>query len=160
MKSSVKTLFVVLAIVMSFVAVQAIWALDCSKSVTGEITNDPSVDRGIEVTDEDGAVTTVYGIPDYLQLKAGEVVTITYGVQPGGDFVACSLQVGTSLTILRPRAPEQPVVPSATAAAGTECTCDNCHCVCPEDCDDCTCECSCDCTCDGEGDGNQHKGTN
>jgi hypothetical protein len=62
MKISIRKLFVLLAIVMSFVFVQASWALDCSHIVSGEITNDPSLDRGIEITNENNVSTTIYGI--------------------------------------------------------------------------------------------------
>jgi len=152
MKISIRKMVVLLAIVMSLGFVQAGWALDCSNRVTGKITNDPSSDRGIEVTDVNSVSTTIYGIPDYFRLTTDQVVTITYSVRPGGDLVACSVQVeGDSIILLRQLIPVQLSGQSVTVAADTDCTCDKCYCNCPEDCEDCPCDCSCDCTCDGTG---------
>jgi hypothetical protein len=151
MKISIRKLFVLLAIVMSFVFVQASWALDCSHIVSGEITNDPSFNRGIEITNENNVSTTIYGIPDYLNLEQGDNITIHYSVQPGGDLVACSLVVDGDTIVLRPRIPVQLIGQSVTVAADTDCTCDNCYCNCPDDCQDCTCDCLCNCICDGTG---------
>ena len=107
MKSSIKTLFVILAIVMSFVAVQAVWANggpsgqipSCSETVEGVAT---MVD-GLDAIDVAG--TTIYGIPAWLDLE-GIYVVVTYFESPDGKYVACYLIVDYTTIYLRGRGPE------------------------------------------------------
>ena len=107
MKSSIKTLFVILAIVMSFVSVQAVWAKggpsgpipSCSETVEGVAT---MVD-GLDAIEVDG--TTIYGIPVWLDLEGMDVV-VTYFESPDGKYVACYLTVDYTTIYLRGRDPE------------------------------------------------------
>ena len=107
MKSSIKTLFVILAIVMSFVAVQAVWAKEgpsgpipsCSETVEGVAI---MVD-GLDAIDVGG--TTIYGIPAWLDLEDIYVV-VTYFESPDGKYVACYLIVDYTTIYLRGGGPE------------------------------------------------------
>lgn len=147
MKISIRKLFVLLAIVMSFVVVQASWALDCTSTVEGMVT---------EITDT-GAITvdgiTVYGVPvDWGIVEENDVVVINVYETNKDKLIACYLTVnGGGVIELRPRTPIQLIGQSVTVAADTDCTCDNCYCNCPDVCEDCICDCSCDCICDGTG---------
>jgi len=69
MKNPIKKLFVILAIVMSFVVVQSV----CAETVTGKITTISDEDCSIVVEN----VTEVYGLKfDYLTYKEGIVLTV------------------------------------------------------------------------------------
>lgn len=154
MQRSMWKMFLLLAIVMTFGFVQAGWALECSESVNGTITTVAGEDEKDYVvitttTDETTIETTIYGIPDKLDLQVGDAVTITYSVQPCGDLVACSVKVDEETTNLRPGKATQSVT---VVTDSDDCSCDNCHIDC--DCTDdgvCTCELKCDCACDGTG---------
>jgi hypothetical protein len=105
MKSSIKKMFVVLAVVMSFVAVQAVWAVgpDCTEVVTGTVS-DVLVDNHAVVVEGD---QTVYGIPlIWVNINEGDLVVINAFVSPDGNFVACYLTINGTLVELRPRAPK------------------------------------------------------
>lgn len=101
MKSSIKTLFVVLAIVMSFVAVQAVWAKGggsdaCTVVVAGDVTY-VDIDSGmIKVGD-----ITIYGIPLWLEIDKEDQVVVNCFESPKGNYVACYLMVNGELTDLR-----------------------------------------------------------
>ena len=107
MKSPINKLFVILAIVMSFVVVQAVWAErgpsgpipSCSETVEGVAT---MVD-GLDAIDVDG--TIIYGIPAWLDLEGMDVV-VTYFESPDGKYVACYLIVDYTTIYLRGRGPE------------------------------------------------------
>jgi hypothetical protein len=106
MKSSIKTLFVILAIVMSFVAVQAVWAKggpSCTEVVEGKVTALDDIYHAIVVEGE----TTIYGIPlPWLDIKVGDEVVVNCFVSLEGNYVACYLTVNGKLIELRPRAPK------------------------------------------------------
>jgi hypothetical protein len=107
MKSSIKTLFVILAILISFVAMQAVWAgggpngpiPSCSGTVEGSAT---MID-GLDAIDVAGI--TIYGIPAWLDLEDIYVV-VTYFESPDGKYVACYLIVDYTTIYLRGRGPE------------------------------------------------------
>jgi len=147
MKISIRKIFLLLAIVMSFVLVQASWAIDCSTVVEGMVN----------VITETGAITvgdtTVYGVPvDWGIVEVGDSVVINAHLTKDDKLVACYLTVdGSGVIELRPRTPIQLIGQSVTVAADSDCTCDNCYCNCPDVCEDCICDCSCDCICDGTG---------
>jgi len=87
MKRSIRTMFVLLAVVMSFVAVQAVWAKTCNVEVFGTVDEIYYEENAISV---DG--TTVYGIPlAYLANKLGiELQATTISPDVGevvGDYV-------------------------------------------------------------------------
>jgi len=115
MKSSIKTLFVILAIVMSFVAVQAVWAgtgpgngsespgsegPSCTAVVSGEVTALDKYSGTIVVDDE----TTINGIPlPWLDINVGDSVVVNCLVSPDGIYVACYLTInGGDVIELRP----------------------------------------------------------
>ncbi len=160
MKISIKNLFVLLAIVMSLVAVPAVWADTATLTVTGTIERIGTA--SIDVVTSDGALYTFYDIPVDVQgiLTPGKEVTVSAYVvtflNETVKYIAYSITVsydGSSTTYeWHPKVPKVGTSAlSATATAATDCTYDNCHCNCPGDCIDCTCDCSCDCTCDGTG---------
>ena len=151
MKISIRKIFVLLAIVMSFVVVQASWAIDCSTLVEGMVN---------EIT-ETGAITvdgiTIYGIPvDWEIVEIDNSVVINAYLTKDDKLIACYLTVnGGEVIELRPRTP-QLIGQSFTVAADTDYKC-NCE---------CTTEGICDCICDFEncedcvpiGDENKWKG--
>ena len=106
MKSSIKTMFVVLTTVMSFVTAQADWAeasLVCNEYVQGT------------ALEQDGYVTVgdiiFYGIPrDVALMIEGEEVGISYGIQLCGECVAFSITMidDGSVIVLRADQPDQP----------------------------------------------------
>jgi len=138
MKRSMRTMFVLLAIVMSLVAVQAAWAKTCNLEVEGTVTAIDYDNNSITIDYN----TIIYGVRlEYLAnklnivLQVGDNVVITALQCPStGKLSACTVSV---------------VAPLTTTAS--ECICDKCYCNCPEDCPDCPCDCSCVCTCDGTG---------
>ena len=89
MKSSTKGLFGILVIVMSFVAVQAVWAggSNCTEVVAGEVTD--VLEHSVVV---DG-YQIVYGIPTWVDINEGDYVVINAFVSPDGKFVACYLTI-------------------------------------------------------------------
>jgi len=105
MKRSMRTIFVLLAIVLSFVAIQAAWAKTCNVTVSGEITAIYSGENAITVND-----VTVYGIPlDYLAnklnivLQVDDYVVITAHQCPStGTLSACTLSVNGGAVIILP----------------------------------------------------------
>ena len=106
MKSSKKTLFVLLAIVMCFVTIQAVWAgrgLQCDEVVSGVVTDILHVENAI-VVDGD---KTVYGIPVEewdLDIDITDSIVINANMCLDGKLVACYLAVGEEPVIdLRPR---------------------------------------------------------
>ena len=95
MKSSIKTLFVVLAIVMSFVSVQAVWAKGgegppCTSTtfVAGEVTELGAYDCAIVV----GGVT-IYGISPWVGIVVGDSVEVDCFVTQDDKYVACYLTI-------------------------------------------------------------------
>jgi hypothetical protein len=105
MKSSMKGLFVILAIVMSLVAVQTLWAkggLDCTTVVKGNVSEIWDDFNAIIVEDD----KTVYGIPlPWLDIKVGDDVLINAHECPDtGKLMACYLTINEGEVIdLRPR---------------------------------------------------------
>lgn len=95
MKSTIWKLFVTLAIVMSFIAVQAVWAGTgpsgyvplCSERVAGEVT----MVAGDEIVVED--TYTIHGIPDWLVIEEGYYVEVICFVSPDGYYVACDVMI-------------------------------------------------------------------
>ena len=99
MKRSIRTMFVLLAVVLSLVAVQAVWAKSCNNTVEGTVTA-IDYDKNAITVDE----TTVKGIPlDYLakkldiniELLLDDYVVITAHQCPTNEYKlsACTLQV-------------------------------------------------------------------
>ena len=90
MKSSTKGLFGILVIVISFVAVQAVWAggSNCTEVVTGEVTD--VLEHAVVV---DGN-QIVYGISTvWVDINVGDDVVINAFVTPDSKFVACYLTI-------------------------------------------------------------------
>jgi hypothetical protein len=109
MKNYIKTMFVILATVMSFVAAQADWA-------EASIVCDEYV-QGTALLDQDGYVTVdgniFYGIPrEIADSIDGKEVEISYGIQLCGEYVACSITIPTedavTVIVLRADKPDQP----------------------------------------------------
>jgi len=100
MKNPIKKLFILLAMVMSFVVVQAAWAIDCVDVVAGTVT--AITDTG-EITVGDD--TTVYGVPaDWDIVAVGDEVVINVHVTNNNKFIACYLTVDEGEAIeLRPQ---------------------------------------------------------
>ena len=158
MKSSIKGLFVILAIVMSFVLVQGVWAEEIKVEGTIERIGLKSIDVGDY---------TFYHIPFTsledadIFLAVGDFVTIdAYKVTfPNGEtkYIAYSIKViveDKEITYeWHPNAPKAGTTDLDSARAVSEdCVCNgDCYCNCPEDCPDCPCDCLCDCICDGDG---------
>jgi hypothetical protein len=98
MKISMKKMFVLLAIILSLVAVQAVWAGTCNVTVSGDITAIDYATKTITIG-EDG--TTVSGIPfAYLAnkldivLQVDDYVVLTASQCPSsGKLSACTLSV-------------------------------------------------------------------
>ena len=95
MKSSTKTLFVLLAIVMCFVTVQAVWALKgpgCITVVSGVVSEILLDENAIVVGDD-----TIYGVPVdewNLDIEVGDSVVINVHVcLDTGRLVACYVTV-------------------------------------------------------------------
>jgi len=168
MKHSIKGLFVILTIVMSFALVQVVWA--------DEITVDGTVERigtgSIDVANEQ--IYTFYHIP-FTSLEAANIflsvddwVTITAYVvafpNKTTKYIAHSITVGDATYDWHPNVPKADTTDLDSARAVlSDCTCDNYYCNCPEDCQDCSCDCICDCNCDGTGPNgpkNEYSGNN
>jgi hypothetical protein len=140
MKRSMRTIFVLLAIVLSFVAVQAAWAKTCDVTVEGNVTAIDYDNNAITINS-----TIVYGMRlPYLanklniELQEGDYVVITAHLCPSTDRLsACTVSVVESLT--------------TTAADGT------CDC-CPGCTSECDGDCYPDCTCVPIGDEHKWKG--
>jgi hypothetical protein len=152
-------LFVVFAVFITLVAVQAVWAEEIT--VTGTIER---IGAGSLDVVSDGTTYTFYDIPfsalatQGIYLNAGDAVTISAYVVtfPKGrsKCIAYSITVGAVSYTWHPNIPKTGKKKSAlstSAAAATDCICDKCHCNCPEDCLDCACDCLCNCACDGTG---------
>ena len=100
-----RKMLVLLAIVLSFTAVQAVWAGSCNVTVSGEITAIYDGESAIAVGE-----TIVHGIPlDYLAkmlkivLQEGDYVVITADQCPStGTLGACTLQVNGGVVINLP----------------------------------------------------------
>ena len=101
MKRSIKGLFVILAIIMSLVAVQSVCAETVTGTITSIVTKTPETENMI-VLDED---INIYGVKyNYLCnqydicLNINDEVTIEYYVllRPNGKVknMACSITVG------------------------------------------------------------------
>lgn len=96
MKISFRKVFMLLVIILSLTAVQAVWAGTCNVTVSGEITAIYSEENAITVND-----VTVYGIPlAYLAkklkivLQVGDSVVVTARSCPSTDRLsACTLSV-------------------------------------------------------------------
>lgn len=110
MKSSVKGLIVILVIVMSFVAVPAVFAGTEAYNNPGYQNDDPGKPEGYDpcTYEVEGCVTylipnygairiddqiTVYGVPDHIGIQVGDYVKVTYWVSPDGKNVACSIPI-------------------------------------------------------------------
>ena len=115
MKNSIKTMFVVLAIVMSFVAVQSLCAAETG-TVTGMIESISTRPNKIVVEDADGVLTEVSGVKfNYLCnqyticLQAGDSVSIDYYEFECSDGsiknMAYSITVGDEVTVVLRKVP-------------------------------------------------------
>jgi hypothetical protein len=104
MKISIRKMLVLLAIVLSVISIQSVWA-SCDVSVIGVVTEITYDSNSIKVLDANG-LTTVYGIPlTYLANKGivilGAEVEITASECPNGTdkLSACTLSVnGVTIT--------------------------------------------------------------
>ncbi|OHE58149.1 MAG: hypothetical protein A2Z47_08290 [Thermodesulfovibrio sp. RBG_19FT_COMBO_42_12] len=162
MKISIRKMIVLLAVVLSLIAVQAVWA--STLTITGTIERiGTDVTGSIDVLSGD-TIYTFYDIPftdlatQGIVLAVGDSVTVgAYVVTfPNGTVknIAYSITKGDTTYTWHPNIPKAGTemgALSTTATAATGCICDNCYCNCPEDCIDCPCDCLCDCTCDGTG---------
>ena len=106
MKISSRKMFVLLVVIISLVAVQAVWAKggpDCTTVVDGTVSKVLVDDNAIVVGDE-----TVYGIPlPWVEINEGDSVVINVHECPyTGRLMACYLTVNDKLIELRPRAPK------------------------------------------------------
>jgi azurin len=106
MKISIRKMFVLLAVVLSLVAVQAVWAKTCNVTVSGTVD---AIDYDANAITVDG--TTVYGIPlAYLAnklnivLQVDDYVVITAYQCPSTEdkFSACTLSVNAGTVIYLP----------------------------------------------------------
>jgi hypothetical protein len=116
MKSSTKRLFVIVLIVMSFVAVPVVFAGtgpgyngpgsepgppdhpdSCTTVVEGKVTY-VSDDVGVIMVDDD---ITVNGLPLWLNIVVGDYVVINCRISPDGKYVACYLTINGVLVNLR-----------------------------------------------------------
>ena len=144
MKISIRKMLVVLAIVLNFTAVQAVWAADFS--VTGTIERIGT--RSIDVVDDGGTSYTFYDIPSdvLLNLIVGDtVIVIAYEVTfPNGTskYIAYSITEGDVTYSWHPNVPKagtKTVTLSATDENGEPCYCQcientvcyECNCYCP-----------------------------
>jgi len=164
MKHSIKGLFVILAIVMSFVLVQGVWA--------NEITvEDGIIDRigtkSIDVV-TDSQTFTFYQIPfnsleaANIFLAVGRSVTISAYVDifPNGKTknIAYKIIDGDITYEWHPNTPKAGTTDLDSARAVSydddcvcngDCICDNCPD--PADYPNATCDCLCECICAGDG---------
>ena len=154
MKTSIKTMFMVLAIVMSFVAAQAVWAgtIDPNDTITVEGTvvsfHDPT---GIVLqVDEDETVTVggigpvwfwanqsvIPAIGDTVTIEAYELVLS----EDGTTLIACSIEIDGTLIDLRnddgsPVWNNNPPAETTALSVTGDGICDGCPgCTCPDDC--------------------------
>jgi hypothetical protein len=105
MKISIKKLFVLLAVVLSLVAAQAVWAKTCGMTVSGAVVAINYDANAITVNE-----TTVYGIPlAYLENKLGIVLQVddyvvitAYQCPSTGNISACTLKVNDGNVIILP----------------------------------------------------------
>lgn len=103
MNISIRKMLALLAIILSFTVVQAVWARHCDVPVSGIVTEIHIEDNSIDV---DGI--TVYGIPfDYLAnklkitLDVGDYVEVTAHQCPDtGKISACTLEVNNGIEIV------------------------------------------------------------
>lgn len=106
MKISSRKMFVLLVVIISLVAVQAVWAKggpDCTTVVDGTVSKVLVDDNAIVVDGE-----TVYGIPlPWVDIEIDDLVVINAHECPDtGRLMACYLTVNGTLIELRPRAPK------------------------------------------------------
>jgi hypothetical protein len=106
MKISSRKMFVLLVVIISLVAVQAVWAKggpDCTTVVGGTVSQVLVDDNAIVVDGE-----TVYGIPlPWVDIEIDDLVLINAHECPDtGRLMACYLTVNGTLIELRPRAPK------------------------------------------------------
>ena len=149
MKISIRKMLVVSAIVLSFTAVQAVWAIEVTVMVTGTIERigQGSIDlASIDVLAADG-MYTFYDIPSdvLLNLIMGDTVTVeAYKVTfPNGTskYIAYSITEGDVTYSWHPNVPKagtKTVTLSATDENGRPC-----YCYCTENtvCYECNCYC-------------------
>ena len=111
MKISIRKMVVLLAIVLSLVAVQAVWAKTCNVTVSGTVDSIDYDANAITITvDETVDGTTVYGIPlAYLANKLkivievdDNVVITAYQCPSTGKLSACTLSVNGGNVIYLP----------------------------------------------------------
>lgn len=150
MQRSMWKFFILLAIIMTFGFVQTGWALECNMDVTGYITD---LGDGGEVT---VAETTIFGVPDYLQLEVDQNVTITYHESACGDLVACTVTVNTvddgvvtpeATTILRPGKNKNAEAEIVATVVKGNLDCSKCNLDCEDTCTGSTCTCTMTCEC-------------
>ena len=153
MKISIRKMLVVSAIVLSFTAVQAVWAIEVTVKVTGTIERigQGSIDlASIDVLAADG-MYTFYDIPSdvLLNLIMGDTVTVeAYKVTfPNGmlKYIAYSITKGEVTYSWHPNVPKvgnkggtETVTLSATDENGQPCYC---QCIENTVCYECNCYC-------------------
>jgi hypothetical protein len=166
MKHSIKGLFVILAIVMSFVLVQGVWAYEIT--ATGTIVRIGTGSIDVDVNEE--GISTFYHIPftnEDISLEMDDLVTISAYVVtfPNGKikYIAYSLKVvveGKEITYSwHPNLPKAGTTDLDSARAVSydddDCVC-NGDCICdkcpdPAEYPNAACDCLCECICAGDG---------
>ena len=155
MKSSIKTMFVVLAIVMSFVSAQAVWAgtIDPNDTITVEGTvvsfHDPTgivlTDATVDGVDVEGTVTVggigpVWFWANQTAIPEEEDVVTIEAYQTDTTLIACSIEIDGTLIDLRnddgsPVWNKKPPAETTALSVTGDGTCPGCPgCTCPDDC--------------------------
>jgi len=161
-----RTIFVLLAIVLSLVAIQAAQAeiVQVFGKVTAIEHNTVTLDSGYIVSSlgpkaywkSEGMTYPKVGEYLYIDAYVGEALDKLVAVEVCYDaFDSDNCIILRDFLTLVPlwigfQTTETSAL-STTVTAATGCICDKCYCNCPKDCPDCPCDCSCDCTCDGTG---------
>ena len=164
MKSSIKGFFVILAIVMSFVLVQVVWADEITVTGTIDRIGTGSIDINVG-----GDIYTFYHIPfdsleeEGISLAVNDGVTISAYVVtfPNEDTknIAYKIIDGDITYEWHPNTPKAGTTDLDSARAVSyddddcvcngDCICDNCPD--PADYPNATCDCLCECICAGDG---------
>jgi hypothetical protein len=162
MKSSIKGLFVFLAIVMSFALVQGVWAYEIT--VTGTIVRIGTGSIDVDVNEE--GISTFYHIPftnESISLDIDDLVIISAHVVtfPNGEtkYIASKIIDGDITYEWHPNTPKAGTTDLDSARAVSyddddcvcngDCICDNCPD--PAEYPNATCDCLCECICAGDG---------
>jgi hypothetical protein len=164
MKISIRKIFVLLAIVMSLVAVPAAQAVIVEGTVTAiDGCNTVTLSSGDIVSSlgpkaywRSEGMTSYPKVDDYLCIDAYDgldklvAVKVCYDSCDTGNCIELRDPV-TLIPLWIGFPTTETSALSTTVTATTDCDCDNCHIDCPDNCSDCTCELLCECICDGDG---------